>query len=354
MRTPHVLWRVSLAGLACWLAAGAWAQAPAFDRLLTDAEVKALERENALWRMVRTDDDVAANLAQLKKAGAKEAELAAMEPRLVEWWDVPYERNFGWLHEDTAARIRDIDRVFISRVRAMRLYAGTGVRSGGEIPPSAEALERQWRRAILKALDYDEVAEFRLMNSASAREVSRRVQGLALTADEQRTLFEWQREFEQRRRGYTALVSTVPAALREEQLDEWQRTRDLLGDERFAIYLGRAHAAFIHMQAALGKTGPVESKVALDLWWLRQKEGAARDAIPQVAKRDEATARMRLRAQELLGEARLTEYSQDPDARWIVIPERPATRRPALWPPRPATAPAKGETAAQAAVDDPR
>lgn len=328
MRTTHPLWRVSFAGLGLWLAAAAPAQS---DRLLTDAELKALDRENEMWREVRADQNVAANVARLKQKGYTDQEMQPLRSRLEALWDVPYERNFGWLHEDTVRQIETIDRGFIIRMRALRVYRAVGIRLASYTPIDEDALNRLWHRAILRALDYDEIAEFRLMNSASAREVSRRVEGLKLSADELRTLFAWQREFENRSRGYTALSFTVPVALREEQLDDWQRTRDLLGDERFVVYLGRANGAFTKMQEVLARSGPLSATVALDLWWLRQKDGPARDAIVPVPKRDEVTARMRVKAGELLGEERLAQYSQDPDARWIVIPERPqivVPRRP--------------------------
>jgi len=306
---------------------------------MTDAEIQALSRQNALWRQVRPDEDVAANLERLRQAGAEAAEVAALEPRLAEIWEVPFERNFGWLHEGTVERVREIDRQFIMRMRATRLYRATGVRAGGEPPPSVAALNRLWRRAILKALDYDEVAEFRLMNSGSAREEMQRVEGLVLTGDEIRTLFVWRREYEGRR--IPAMPdANLSAAQQEDRFDEWRRKRHLLGDERFARYLEREHPGFAGMQRALGKINVIDPTAALDLWWLRQKEGFVRNQEPRVAVRDEMTTSMRRRAREIMGEERLAEYGKDPDSRWIVIPERPNQRRPRAAVTSPAQSPA--------------
>lgn len=144
---------------------------------------------------MRPVESVEENLARLGAAGFTPAEVAAIQPRLAAMWDVPVERNFGWLHEDTVREIREIDRQFIGRMRAVRLCEAMGIRSGGRAPGNVNSITRLWRGVVFKVLDYDEIAEFRLMNSASAREVGRLVEGLTLSDDELRTLFEWQRDF---------------------------------------------------------------------------------------------------------------------------------------------------------------
>lgn len=323
MSAPHPrrLFRLTWLCLTLGLAGPACAQ-PGEERLLNDAEIAGLERENALWRRVRPEDDVAANLARMRQAGASENEIARLELRLAAMWQVTFERNFGWLHEDTVAKIKEIDREFITKVRATRLHEITGIQAGGRVPLSYHSLERSWRSAILRALEYDEVAEFRLMNSASARDEARRVEGLPLTPDEVRTLFVWRREFDGKQ------VPALPEAKltsvqQEERLDQWHRQRFLLGDERFALYLGREHAAFERMRTALARAGVPDATAALELWWLREKEGYARNQEPRLAIRDGLTTAIRGKAAKLIGETRLAEYSQDPDARWLVIPKRP-------------------------------
>jgi hypothetical protein len=321
--------RATLAVLLWVSCAPGWA-APEVnaERLLTDEEVAGLERENSLWRLVRPADDEAINLARIKSAGFTAEEVAAAQRRLAELWEVTYERNFGWLREDAVERIQEIDRQFTTRMRAARLFAVTGIRAAGQTPGSERSIERLWRGAILRALDYDQIAEFRLMNSESAREVGRRVEGLTLSADELRTLFEWQREFGGRHAGVT-MNGNTPGWIRAEQLAHWRRIRDLLGDERFVVYLSRENPSFMRMHEVLTQGGPISPTVALDLWWLRRKEGAERDAITKVDRRDEFTRRMRTRASELMGEVQFATYERDSDARWLVIPARPTRHRPA-------------------------
>lgn len=312
---------------AAWLAlllGGPWLAAataePEAEKILSPAELAALDRENAMWRMVNPDEDMAVNLARLKTAGFTEKEVAALQPQLAELWDIPVERNFGWLHDETVAQIREIDRQFVVRVRAARLFEGTGIRRGGD-PVGVAELTRLWRAAILKALNYDELAEFRLMNSPAARELTQLVKDLPVTDDELRTLFEWQREFAGTHAAGPAFVSQ-PVWQRQEQLDQWQRIRDLLGDARFAVYLDRASPTFSKMHLALDNTGPISPTVALDLWWLRQKEGWTRDQEHVAKKRDALTAQLKARTVALLGQAQADKYAQNPDGRWLTIPVR--------------------------------
>jgi hypothetical protein len=325
--------RTTLAVLLLLSSGRGWAAPEVNDeRLFTHAEVAGLERENRLWRLVRPDEDTDANLARIRAAGCTPEEVAAIQPRLAAMWDVPVERNFGWLHEDTVRQIQEIDRQFIGRMRTRRLYEGTGIRSGGQTPARVDTLNRLWKGAILKVLDYDEIAEFRLVNSASAREVGRLVAGLKLSDDELRTLFEWQREF-------TGIHGTTPpgsgnqpAWRRKEQLDQWQRIRELLGDERFLVYLSRASARFGHMQQALVRSGEPGAGAALDMWWLRQSYELARSNRSPVVKREaELKAETRAKALTILEAERLAHYMADQDGGWLVTPVR--QRRPAGNPP---------------------
>lgn len=319
MRTSHTFRRVLSAGLAWWLGSGLFAAEPASDRLLTDAEVRALERENQLWRLVKPEEEVAANLDRMRKAGASEREIGALELRLTGMWTVAFERNFGWLREDTIERIKEIDRQFITKMRATRLHAATGIQPGGQLPASVPSIERSWRRAILRALDYDEIAEFRLMNSTLARDEMQRAEGLTLTEDERRTLFVWRREFEGRRIGSSAPGAVLSAWQQREILDEWRRIRDLLGDERFATYLAQAQASFGRMREALARSGEPRPTPTLDLWWLRQGYDLMRsDRDPGVRNGNELKAEVRAKALALLGEEPLERYLAEEDGRWLV------------------------------------
>jgi hypothetical protein len=282
---------------------------------------------------VRPGETVEENLARIGAADFTPEEVAALQPRLAAMWDVPVERNFGWLHEDTIRQIQEIDRQFIGRMRGVRLYEATGIRPGGKSPGSVSRITRLWRSAVFKVLDYDEIAEFRLMNSASAREVGRLVEGLKLSDDELRTLFEWQREFAGTHGTPSPGSGSQPAWWRQEQLDQWQRIRELLGDERFAVYLSRASGRFELMQQALVRSGESGATPALDLWWLRQNyEGVRSNRNPVVRREDEAKAETRAKALTIMGTERLAHYMDDQDGRWLVTPVR--QRRPADNPSR--------------------
>ncbi len=292
------------------------------DRLLTEAEIASMERENGMLRLANPDEGLAANVTRLKQAGYTAEEVAAFQPRLAALWAVPFERNPGWLRPETLERIRAVDKEFIGRMRAVQLYAQAGVQAAGKARENPAEVNRQWRVAILNALDLDELKEFRLMNSSSARQEMRLTRGLTLTADEQRTLFEWRQDYDGRHGTPLNAEGRLSDWQREIRLDQYRRIRYLLGDERFAVYLTRVSPAFERMQRALLQAGAITPTVALDLWWLRQKDGAERDQVPTIRDRDRMTARLRARAAEWMGEAQLAHYSEDPDARWLVIPDR--------------------------------
>ena len=332
MPSPSPSRRLLQAGLALLLGgalpAGGTAETNAGE-ILSPTELAALNRENAMWRLVRPDEEVPANLARLAKAGFTVRETAGVQLKLAAWWDIPVDRNFGWLHEEAVRQIQEIDRHFVVRMRAARLFEGTGILRGGETVSSGD-LPRLWRSAILKVLNYDELSEFRLMNSAAARELTQLVKDLPVTDDELRTLFEWQREFAGTQRLAGPTGASQPAWQREEQLDQWRRIRELLGDTRFTVYLDRATPAFAKMHLALDNTGAISPTVALDLWWLRQREGWTRDQEHGGKKRDELTAQLKVRVVALLGAAQTDSYAAGPDGRWLTIRARP---------PQPASAP---------------
>jgi hypothetical protein len=325
MPAPHIGWLLRLT----WLCLSLVSASPAFgqqgdERLLSDAEIAGLERENAMWRLVKPGEGMQANVTRLRQAGYSPEDIAALQPQLAAVFTVPFERNFGWLRPETVEEVREIDRQFIGRMRAVQLYRRSGVQVGDSARESMGSINRQWRDAILEVLDHRESAEFRLMNSGSARDETRLTKGLTLTADEQRTLFGWRQDYDGRHGVPLGTTSGLSAWQREAQLDQCGRIRYLLGDERFAIYLSRVNPGFEQMRAALSRLGETNSAAMLDLWWLRQREAVAIDRRIglKVQERNELVARLRGRAAGLLGEVRLAAYLEDEDGRWLTTTVR--------------------------------
>jgi len=290
------------------------------EKLLSLAELSALDRQNRMWRLVRTDQDVAVNLQTWRAAGFTAPEVEALRLRLTELWTVSLDRNFGWLRPEAVEKIQALDREFIPRLRAARLYASVGIRTGKETPGTVAAVDQQWRRAILRLLDYDELAEFRLTNSVAARDLSRLLEGIALTTGEERRLFQLERDF---RSAYDRNPAVTPRAQgtgeREAWLDHMAAMRDELGNERFAVYLRRANSEFDAMDATLGRLSETRPDVAVELWWLRQRLGLqrARTSLETIREREGLVASAQMRARELLGEEALSLYLGSDNARWL-------------------------------------
>ncbi|HWA24276.1 MAG TPA: hypothetical protein VG734_01280 [Lacunisphaera sp.] len=289
----------------------------AAERLLTGEELAALDRENRMWRLMAVADEAPANLQRLRQAGFGAEEIDRFQPKLEEIWTVKAERNFGWLNAEAVEKVQAVDREFIPRMRAARLRETVGIQAGTAGATITE-VNRQWRRAILEVLEHDELAEFRLVNSLAAREISRLLEGIPLSTGEERRLFQLERDF---RAAYQPddlpPRRTSDAHQREARLDHLTAIRDTLGDDRFATYLGRADPEFAEMRPALARAGAEEPGLALELWRIRQKHLINRAGAPSGPKLRELEFAAQAAAMALLGEERFRRYAQDENSRWM-------------------------------------
>ena len=318
---------------ATLLLAGAMAATPEnqAERIFTAGELAALDRENAMWRQVRVDAEVPEILQAWRKAGFTEEEVNALAPRLSSLWEVSSSRHYGWLHEDTVEQLKEVDREFIVRMRAVRLQQATGVQLAGRSAATVRGVERQWRQAILRVLDYDEITEFMLMNSSAAREAARLCEGVDLSADEQRMLFLWHREFDlaHEHGGLQPSRSRSPG-WREARLDHLAKIQELIGPERFAVYLGRAEPGFEEMRKALARIDADENAAALEVWWIRQRLELAHARQPLLTSNNvqEADAQAQAKVLAVLGEERFKRYAEEDHALWLFSTRRWRVKHP--------------------------
>lgn len=301
------------------------------ERIYTAGELAALDRENAMWRQVRVDAEVPEILEAWRKAGFNEEEVNALAPRLSELWAVSSSRHFGWLHEDTVEQLKEVDREFITRMRAVRLQQATGVQLAGRPSASTREVDRQWRQAILRVLEYDEIAEFMLMNSAAAREAARLCEGIDLSADEQRMLFLWHREFDlaHEHGGFQPSRSRSPE-WREARLDHLAKVQGLIGAGRFAVYLARAEPGFEEMRKGLARIVADENASVVEVWWIRQRLELAHARQPLRTSNNvrAADAEAQARVSAVLGEERFRRYAEEDQALWLFSTKRWRVRHP--------------------------
>jgi hypothetical protein len=311
-----------------------WAAAqPAIsEKLLTPAEIAGIERENEMWRLLRAEEEVPRNLAILREAGFAEEEIKRLEPRMTEWWTIPFERHFGWLSFETVERIQEIDRTYTARMRAARVRAETGIQIMAPYLSSPRQVSAQWHMAILTALDYNEIAEFRLMNSPSARKVDVLTKDIALTEAERRQLNEWQREFDAEYGRGTGGANSQEDNRRwrqETQLDFHRRVRDLLGDQRFATYLAATNSSFRRLRDILQGAGVTEASAGLDAWWIRQRYQVLRARENRWSELDELAGAERAELTTLFGAEAFARYVADKEeSRWL-YPQRIVVQRSA-------------------------
>ncbi|MDB6115962.1 MAG: hypothetical protein JWQ62_2907, partial [Lacunisphaera sp.] len=119
--------------------------APAGEHLLTAAEIKALDGENAMWRLVHPAEDIGANLQRWRTAGFGGREIAALEPQLASMWEAPVDRPFGWLSPEAGAKIREVDAGYLVKLRAARLRTTTGVQAADTNGRTPGQVKAQWR-----------------------------------------------------------------------------------------------------------------------------------------------------------------------------------------------------------------
>lgn len=284
------------------------------EKLLTPEEIRRLDRENEFWRALRADEDAAANVARLRRRGANAEELSAFEPKLAALWNVDVPRAWGWLRPEQVEAIKEVDRAFIPRIRAARLRAATGI----EIDPEHRgetllAVNSRWQRAVLRTLDYDQLGEFRLMNSDSAQRTARHFENVPLTDDERRTIYDWQREFE-------ATAGENGARLRsgrnEAVRDHRRRIRDLIGDDRFAVHLASAEPKFARMHDALGEE--IDNTTALDAWWIREQFWIDQEKPREIGLSNRVlAARTEDQLRARLGDPLAAHYLATDEARWL-------------------------------------
>lgn len=297
--------------------------ASAAESLLSPDEIRRLDRENDFWRQLRADHDTEANLLRLRRHGANDEELAWFAPKLEAFWNIDVPREWGWLRPEQIDAIKEVDRAFVPRLRAARLRAATGI----EIDPAHRgetllAVNSRWQRAVLRALDYDQIGEFRLMNSPSAQKAARHFENVPLTDDERRTIYEWQHEFEVANGSGGGRFDT---AQREAKLDYHRRLRDLVGDDRFAVYLASAEPKFARLHDALGEDS--DSTTALDAWWLCERFWLEYEAPRPfgVSSRQLAT-RTEERLKARLGEALFARFAASDESRWLTDLKAPRLR----------------------------
>ena len=304
------------------------AQAAPGEKIYSAAELKALDRLNDLWLTVRAKDDLDANLRWLRQAGFAAEDIAALEPTLRRLWLVEPERSFGHLTPETVERIQEIDREFTVKLRAARLYLATGFAAPGTPRLSPREVDSAWHRAILRALDYDEIAEFRLLNHGSARKVNAWSRPLALNDLERRTLNEWQRAFDTAHPG-PSTGGRQDQLRREANLDLHERIRGLLGDERALLYLKNASEPFSAFVRALEASGGFAATAVLDAWGLEKRFEIARARERNFQQVERLAADTRDQISATLGPVAFPAYLASADARWVyprVTPVRSAGR----------------------------
>ena len=283
--------------------------------LLTAEDLAALHRENALWRAVRADLDVPANMELLGRLGYEAADLAWFRLKLEQVWLLPGAQGLGFLGADTRAKIEEVEREFVGLYRNTRRFEETGIRPESGPLYSKRQLNAMWRRALMRALSYEEMRDYGLARSAEARQVDRFAQGLELSPLEHRELIRLTREFGDGNNAVFALRPTMRETY-EAQSEHYTAIRHLLGDERCALYLERANEDFLALCRALPDDTPATA--ALDLFGLRLKTAISLRQKPLSPKeRQNVAGTAREEAAGILDQTVFETYLRSDHARWL-------------------------------------
>jgi len=303
--------------LAAWVSASGRES----ERIYSLDEVAVIDRENKLWRLVDAAKTVEANIQGLLAARFPAAEVEALKPRLVAMWAVDLGLRLDGVDQTTLAKIKELEPEYAIRLRRARVRALV-VRLGGEHEPlTPVAIQGRWRSEIMRLLDDRELQEFTLMNAPSAVALDKLTKNITLTLDERRTLYRWKQDFV----GEKLMLSSqshfrggeLSAHLLEAQLDYWRQIRELLGDDRFAVFLKAADPGFERMAGELDRIGGVHAAQVLDLWEIRKKDEVENSLIPSGSSRYGRAIKLYESAAAILGAEALAIYEQSGDAKWL-------------------------------------
>ena len=287
------------------------------ERIYTLAEAAAIDRENDMWQMVDATQETEPNIVRLRVAGFPAAEVEEFKVRLAAFWEsepLPY---YGRLDRETVAKLKEVEREYQVRMREAIIRKETGLTRGQHAPETPGEVRNLWRRAIIGQLEYREIKEFLLLNSASARGLYRLTKDVTMTLGERRRLCELQQDID-RIAARPAGTRWEIAAQQEVLLNDRQRMRRVLGDDRFMLYLQAADARFAEMAAVLKAIAGVNHGKILDLWVLRKKDQLEEEPLNWGS----ASTQRRLKTYEsavaVLGKEALGAYQDNADANWLL------------------------------------
>jgi hypothetical protein len=268
-----------------------------------------------MWRAVRTDLDVSANLELLRKLGHSESDLAWFRPKLDQVWQLPGAKGLGMLDADVRERIAEVEKEFVRFYRSTRRFDETGIRPATGPLHSRSELNALWRKAMIEALSYEEMRDYGLARSEEAKRVERLTQGLHLTSVEHRELIRMAREFGDRDNEIARPRPTM-RAFYEARLDYYSGIRALLGDTQFVTYLERADEEFLVLRRTVGDKIP--PTVALDIFWLHEKTAiTVRKPGLSYRERQREGELVRQEVGQILGPVLFAEYGNSEHGRWM-------------------------------------
>lgn len=301
----------------------------AAERIYTLAEAAAIDRENAMWQMVDAALGTDQNIARMRAAGFPSGEVEEFKGRLAAFWEsepLPY---YGRLDRETVVKLKGLEREYQIRMREAFIRKETGLTRGQYAPETPGEVRNQWRRAIIGLLEYREIKEFLLLNSASAQGLYRLTRGVPMTLGERRVLCELQQDID-RISARSAENRWQIVAQQEVLLNDWHRMRRVLGDERFMVYLQAANAAFAQMAGVLKPIEGVNNGKILDLWWIRKRGEMPEEPMNWGSANYQRQLKTYESAVMVLGEAALTTYQENTDAEWL-LSSMPAKIPKAAW-----------------------
>jgi hypothetical protein len=280
--------------------------------IVEQPDFTALERKNEMWRSVDPSRGLESNAARLRASGIPANEVEAATAQLKRLWSEKTYRDLEGFSAETVTAVREVDDEFLPRFRAARLRETTGVGPAG---PSSAQLQLEWDRALLRAVTYEEIAQFRLMNGPSAKSIARALEGVYVSLPERKDLVSLQRSFDamSRIRGGSRRSSIVSPTAGQELLDQY---RIILGDERFAVFLWRAHDSFRKMHEAFAHDRST-LRATLVAWDLRASYTARIREASYESERERLRAEACKELERVVGSTALTAYAKTEDGRWL-------------------------------------
>jgi hypothetical protein len=182
------------------------------------------------------------------------------------------ERRYGTLSNDKIDAIARIERDYNEMsTEAWAKRRGNVVTSGDTIMQAQQLMEKEKLTDLSAVLSPEELAQYEMRNSNSARSLINNLRNIDLTAPEYARLYEAQKAFDDANPPRSSADPTYFSQRQLAQMSLNEQARAVLGDTRFYAYLEGADRSYASVAQVLAKYPAVTPATAYQVYQLQSE-----------------------------------------------------------------------------------